>query len=179
MLNRRRLIKAGTIPPPQKFDQSRFGAARGQAIPEFAMVTGLFLLLLFAIVDYGWFFFAQMNIQQAVDDGGRYASTGQESGGSGTRISSIQNVILGEISIPSVNASDIKICSSLSGCNTSSSPNAGAAGGPEDTVTVTLTAPMQALMPLNFLGTFLPSANYTYVATATFKNEPFDPSTTK
>ena len=43
---------------------------------EFAMVLPLFFLILFAIIDYGWILFAQMNIQQAVQDGGRYASTG-------------------------------------------------------------------------------------------------------
>ena len=48
--------------------------------------------MLFAIVDYGWIMFAQMNVQQAVDDAGRYASTGQESS-AGSRISSIINVI--------------------------------------------------------------------------------------
>ncbi len=50
-------------------------------------------------MDYGWIMFAQMNIQQAVDDAGRYASTGQESDSAGSRISSIINVIQTEMKV--------------------------------------------------------------------------------
>jgi Flp pilus assembly protein TadG len=161
---------------PLKPRVSSFGLAEGQTMVEFAMVSALFLLILFAIVDYGWVFFAQMNIQQAVDDGGRYASTGQETA-SGARLTSIQNVILNEISVPGVTASDIKICSALSGCSTTKG-NLAAAGGPLDTVTITVTVPMQFLAPLSFLGWSTPSTGYTITSTATFKNEPFDPGTT-
>ncbi len=114
--------------PPLKIRSSRLGMAKGQTMAEFAGVSLFFFALLFAIIDYGWAFFAKMNIQQAVDDGGRYASTGQETG-SGARITSIQNVILNEISIPGVTASDIVICSDLGGCSTTNG-NLGAAGGP-------------------------------------------------
>ena len=55
--------------------------------------------MLFAIIDYGWIMFAQMNVQQAVDDAGRYASTGQESS-AGNRIQSIINVIQTEMKVP-------------------------------------------------------------------------------
>jgi Flp pilus assembly protein TadG len=155
---------------------SRFGLGKGQAMVEFAMVASLFLLMLFAIVDYGWVFFAQMNIQQAVDDGGRYASTGQETA-AGARITSIENVILNEISVPGVSASDILICSGLGGCS-STKGNLGAAGGPLDTVTITVTVPMQFLAPLHFLGFSTPSTGYTITSTSTFKNEPFSPANT-
>ncbi|MGA6973185.1 MAG: TadE/TadG family type IV pilus assembly protein [Candidatus Binatus sp.] len=150
--------------------------AKGQTMAEFAGVSLFFFALLFAIIDYGWAFFAKMNIQQAVDDGGRYASTGQETG-SGARITSIQNVILNEISIPGVTASDIVICSDLGGCSTTNG-NLGAAGGPLDTVTITMTVPMKLLAPIGFLANLFPSTGYTLVSTSTFKNEPFSPTTT-
>lgn len=56
-----------------KSEASRFGFAKGQSAVEFAMVIAIFLLLVFAVIDYGWVYFAQLNIQQAVDDGGRFA----------------------------------------------------------------------------------------------------------
>src|SRR5271155_4232653 len=143
--NTRKLNQTGPN-PPRKFRASRLGMAKGQTMAEFAGVSLFFFALLFAIIDYGWAFFAKMNIQQAVDDGGRYASTGQETG-SGARISSIDNIILSEISIPGVSASDIKICSALGGCQTGDTgvTDAGAGGGPLDTVTITLTFPMSML----------------------------------
>jgi len=160
-----------------KFSRGKLiGMKKGQAMTEFAMVSLLFFVILFAIVDYGWAFFAKMNIQQAVDDGGRYASTGQETS-SGARLTSIDNVILNEISIPGVTASDIVICSDLGGCSTTSG-NAGAAGGPLDTVTITLTFPMSLLAPVGLLANLFPSLTYTLVSKSTFKNEPFSPTTT-
>jgi Flp pilus assembly protein TadG len=173
--NTRKLNQTGPN-PPRTFWASRLGMAKGQTMAEFAGVSLFFFALLFAIIDYGWAFFAKMNIQQAVDDGGRYASTGQETA-SGARITSIQNVILNEISVPGVTASDIVICSDLGGCSTTSG-NLGAAGGPLDTVTITMTVPMKLLAPIGFLANLFPSTGYTLVSTSTFKNEPFSPTTT-
>jgi Flp pilus assembly protein TadG len=168
---------------PLKADASRLGFASGQSATEFAMVASLFFLLLFGIMDYGWLMFAQMNIQQAVDDGGRYASTGQETS-SGNRIASIQSVVQSEIVVPGVDATTLQICSVPPGSTTSScydpknaSGTAGAAGGPEYTVTVKLVTTLPLMTPL--IGQFFPSAGYTFTASATFLNEPFDPSTTK
>jgi Flp pilus assembly protein TadG len=176
--NRNRLNGTGATECP-KYGRPRLGVAKGQSTVEFAMVSILFFAILFAIVDYGWAFFAKMNIQQAVDDGGRYASTGQETG-SGARISSIDNIILSEISIPGVSASDIKICSALGGCQTGDTgvTDAGAGGGPLDTVTITLTFPMSMLAPVGLLANLFPSLTYTLVSTSTFKNEPFAPTNT-
>jgi Flp pilus assembly protein TadG len=177
--NTRKLNQTGPN-PSRKFRASRLGMAKGQTMAEFAGVSLFFFALLFAIIDYGWAFFAKMNIQQAVDDGGRYASTGQETG-SGARITSIQNVILNEISVPGVTSSEIEICSALGGCDqTNGTPNgnAGAAGGPLDTVTITMTVPMKLLAPVGFLENLFPSTGYTLVSTSTFKNEPFSPTNT-
>jgi Flp pilus assembly protein TadG len=183
--NRRRLDEAGSILIPLKSETSSFGFRKGQTMVEFALVAIPFFLLLFAIVDYGWLFFSQMNIQQAVDDGARYASTGQETG-SGARISSIINVIQSEISVPGVNASNLSICSTPPGGTTAScyqgSPTnptgpADAAGGPQYTVTISLTTTLPLMTPL--IAKLFPTQGYTFTSNATFQNEPFDPSTTK
>jgi len=162
---------------------------------EFAIVSPVFFLLIFAVMNYAWLLFAQMNVQQAVDDGGRYASTGQEMNGTGSRISSIIQRVQNEISVPGVNvAQNISICSVPPGttpagtCSCTSggstlcynsgadSGNTGAAGGPEYIVTLTLTTTLPLMTPL--IGKFFPSAGYTFTASATFMNEPFNPSTT-
>ena len=190
--DQRRLDKPGRVPSP-KPGASGFGWAKGQSMAEFAMVAIPFILLLFAVMEYAWLMFAQMNIQQAVDDGGRYASTGQE-GSAGTRITSIINTIQNEISVPGVNvAQNISICSVPPGttpagtCSCTSggstlcynsgadSGNTGAAGGPGYIVTLTLTTPLP-LIPL--IGQFFSTGGYTFTSSATFLNEPFNPSTT-
>ena len=120
-----------------KSEASRFGFAKGQSAVEFAMVIAIFLLLVFAVIDYGWVYFAQLNIQQAVDDGGRFASTGNHTtvsvAGKPTtlsRIASIEAYIQNEISIPNVTvAGNLKVCDvTTNTCGTD-----GVAGNPEDT----------------------------------------------
>jgi len=144
---------------------------------EFAMTLGLFFMVLFGIIDYGWILFAQMNIQQAVQDGGRYASTGDfktdTSGKSIGRINSIEQTIQNEISIPGVDTTKLQISS----VNSNGVVTNGSAGGPLDVVTLTLVTPLSLLAPLNFFGTFFP-AKYAYTSSATFKNEPFNPANT-
>jgi Flp pilus assembly protein TadG len=157
--------------------------AKGQSSVEFAMVSLLFCLTLFAVIDYGWLTFARMNVQQAIDDAGRYASTGQESGGSGTRISSIISAVQNEVGVAGVDASKLSICSVPPGGTTAScyDPNnssgtAGAAGGPEFTVTIKLVTTLPLFTPL--IGKYFPTG-YTFTSSSTFQNEPFDPSQTK
>ena len=175
---------------------SRFSKSRGQSTVEFAMVALLFFMMLFAMIDYGWIMFAQMNIQQAVDDAGRYASTGQESS-AGNRIQSIINVIQTEMKVP-LSSWNLQICSvppgsTTSSCYTSNNTNPtqgsasnGSAGGPEYTVTISLSANLKTLVPLNFVGPLFghnagmkvfPSG-YSFTSSATFRNEAFNPSST-
>ena len=175
--------RAGSIPSNLKSQALLPGSAKGQSTVEFAMVSLLFFFMLFAVIDYGWLMFAQMNVQQAIDDGGRYASTGQESGGSGTRISSIISNIQSEVSVPGVDVSKLSICSvppggTTAACYDSTNPSgtAGAAGGPQFTVTLKLVTTLPLLTPL--VGRFFP-AGYTFTSSTTFQNEPFDPSQTK
>lgn len=50
---------------------------KGTAIIEFALIAPLFFFLLFAIVDFGVLYWANLTMQYAVREGARYAVTGQ------------------------------------------------------------------------------------------------------
>lgn len=181
MANRRTLDEANGVLAARS-NASKRRLAKGQSAVEFAMVGTLFFLLLFAVLDYGYLFFAQMNVQQAIDDGGRFASTGNHTtvvtGGVPTtlsRLQSIINTIQGEISVPGVNVqSNLVVCSTLGGC--SNSGGSAPAGGPEDTVTLTLTTSMPLFTP--GLSALFSGGAYTFTTSTTFKNEPFNPSET-
>src|ERR1700674_2134342 len=54
----------------------RLPSLSGQTMVEFAIVVPLFFFLILAVLDFGRMFFLQMNVQQAVDEAGRFASTG-------------------------------------------------------------------------------------------------------
>ena len=51
-------------------------AMKGQTMLEFALVAPLFFFLVFALIDYGRLFFVEMDLQNAVEEAGRFASTG-------------------------------------------------------------------------------------------------------
>ena len=153
--------------------------SRGQSSPEFAAVGLLFVALVVAVMNYSWIFFAKMNIQQAIDDGGRFASTGNhlttKTGTTETRTQSIINTIQNEISVPNINvASNLSICSVDGGCNTNG--GSAPAGAPGDTVTLSLTSSLPIWTP--WLAKLFTGGNFTFTASTTFKNEPFNPSET-
>ncbi len=149
------------------------------------MVSLLFFFLLFAVMDYGWIFFAQMNVQQAIDDGGRYASTGNHAtvntGGVITTLSRMQSIIdyiQNEISVPGVNVSNaLVVCDLSGGGGCSNSGGSVPAGNPGDTVQITMqtTVPLTTLM----LAKLFTGGAYTFTASTTFRNEPFPPSQSK
>ncbi|HEY2731765.1 MAG TPA: TadE/TadG family type IV pilus assembly protein [Polyangia bacterium] len=47
----------------------RRATSRGGAAVEFALVLPIFLAVLFAIIDYGWFFYQRFTLAAAVRDG--------------------------------------------------------------------------------------------------------------
>jgi len=157
----------------------RSGLASGQSAAEFAAVSLLVFGLIFAVMDYSWIFFAEMNVQQAVNDGGRFASTGNhlpaKGGGNESRTQSIIDTIQNEISVPNVSVgSNLSICSANGGCNASG--GSAPAGAPGDTVTLSLTTSLPIWTP--WLANLFTGGAYNFTAITTFKNEPFDPSNT-
>ena len=51
-------------------------SCRGQALVEFTLVAMFFFLLAFATIDFSWLLFNQMDMQDAVREAARCASTG-------------------------------------------------------------------------------------------------------
>ena len=150
----------------------RFGALRGQTMMEFVLVAPLYFLLTFAVVDFGRMFFVQMTVQQAVQEAARYASTGQHMadskspGQSLSRVASITQQV--EQSAIGANVTNVQISSAAGG--------AGSAGGPGDTVTVSVTTQLALMTPM--VAKFFPNGLYTFTSSATFKNEPFSQTMT-
>jgi Flp pilus assembly protein TadG len=146
-------------------------SCRGQSLVEFAMVAPLFFLLVFGITDFARLFFTQETLQYAVREAGRYAVTGQHmTQGSNTlsRVASIQQVI--QQNAMGINVSNISI-SSGGLTNT-----VGAAGGPRQTVVVSVTDSLHLITPM--IGRFFPNQTYTFTVSTSFMNEPFNPTQT-
>jgi Flp pilus assembly protein TadG len=162
----------GQVRPKRAFARH---VARGQTFVEFAMVAPIFFFLIFAIFDFGRLFFVQMNVEQAVFEAGRYASTGnhlQDPNNPGqtlSRIASIMQVAQQGATGLGASISSIQVSSQNGG--------AGSAGGPGDTVTVTLTASLPLMTPI--MSRLFPGGAYSFTSSASFKNEPFPPGQTK
>jgi Flp pilus assembly protein TadG len=155
---------------------ARFESQKGQTMAEFAMVAPIFFLLLFAVMDYGRVFFVQMNLQQAVQDAARFASTGNhlpDPKNPTQNLSRIQSIIATvqdeAVGVPGVDPQKLQVSSVLGGSNN--------AGGPGDTVTISLTTDLPLMTPM--IGLLFPNGTYTFISSATFKNEPFDPGKAK
>jgi Flp pilus assembly protein TadG len=61
---------------------------RGQSLVEFAMVVPIFLLLVFAIIDFGRLLMNQVTLTNATREGARIAAVGASSGEVTTRVQS-------------------------------------------------------------------------------------------
>jgi Flp pilus assembly protein TadG len=145
---------------------------------EFALVLPLFVLLAFGVADFGRLFFTQMTVQHAMREAGRFAVTGNhlqnpKTGKDLSRVDSIIQVAENAAMGIKLKKSDIRI-SSLEGGD----KGEGAAGGPGDTVTISITVDLPLITPI-IAQFFSPDGVYTFEARTTFKNEPFSPEQTK
>lgn len=135
---------------------------------EFALIAPLFLLLVCGVIDYGRLFFTQSSLEDAVQEAGRYASTGNSQSGL-TRLQSIEAVLQQAAVGMNVPIQNIQISSFTNGAWVP-----GSAGGPGDTVAITVTMGMKLLTPM--IGHHFPNGIYTFTASTTFQNEPFPTS---
>ena len=150
----------------------------GQAAVEVAFVLPIFLLLTFSIVDFGRLFYTQASLQDAVRQAGRFAVTGQhlaDPGNPGKYLSRVQSIIQTAVAAnPSIQVTDINVSSLAGGPNN--------AGGPGDTVTISLTTKLQMLTP--YVAALFPGSSsddygkYKFTVSVSFKNEPFSPANT-
>src|ERR1043166_377552 len=145
----------------------------GQATVEFALVLPLFVLLAFGIIDFGRLFFAQMSVQHAMREAGRFAVTGNhltDPDKPDHTLSRVDSIIqVAQNAAQGIDVSGVQI-SSLEG----GEHRPGRAGGPGDTVTISITVNLKLITPL--IGQFFsPDGVYTFTASTSFKNEPFPP----
>ncbi len=156
----------------------------GQTLVEFAIAAMVFLLLLFATIDFGYLYYVKVTLQNAVRQAGRYAITGSCSAGTdcfvtGTtdRYHSIIQVALA-YSFGLISASDVSItCLPPPIGRSGGCPGyGGGAGGPGDTVMITATYQWNPVTAL--ISKFFTNGSYTFSVSATFKNEAFPPPAT-
>jgi Flp pilus assembly protein TadG len=154
-----------------KVTQKRDESTRGSVLVEFALVALTFFLLSFALIDFAWLSFSYMNLQDAVREAGRYASTGnhqpdpKKPGAMLDRVDSINQILRKSTQGPNIES--VVISSTAGGV--------GNAGGPGDTVKVTVHGNVPLLTTT--VGQFFGSDNrFHFTVSSTFKNEPFQPS---
>lgn len=163
----RRVSSAG-LPTLLKRNQS----CRGQALVEFSLVAFLFFLLAFATIDFSWMLFNQMNMQDAVREAARYASTGNHivtnpaTGATLSRVASIDQILTQAAVGTQIQSI---LISSVAG-------GVGSAGGPGDTVTVQ--AVCQVPLLTTVLGSLFSGNQFSFTVRASFRNEPFPTSQT-
>jgi hypothetical protein len=135
----------------------------GQALVEFALSALLFLLVVFAVMDFSYFFYVKLTLQNAVRQAGRYAITGQAMSGASRYNSILQTVE--NYSLGIAPAAEITICSASGGCGT--------AGGPSEAITITIAHPYKFITPS--IAAFFKNGSYTITVSSSFNSEPFPP----
>jgi len=151
----------------------RSRSVEGQTIVEFALVFMAFIFLVFGVFDFGHLFFVSLNVENAVQEAARFASTGNhlpDPNNPGKNLSRVDSIIstLQQASL-GANITNIQISSQNGG--------AGSAGGPGDMMTITVTASVPLLTPL--IARLFSQGKYTFTSSVTIKNEPFPASQTK
>lgn len=144
----------------------------GSALTEFALVIPLFLLLVFGVCDFGRLFFVEATLENAVRQAGRYAITGNhqpDPKNPDQNLSRVDSIIqVAQQAAVGIDVTNIQI-SSVNG-------GAGSAGGPGDTVIISLTSNVQLITPV--IAAFFNNGTYTFTVSVRLKNEPFPPSDT-
>lgn len=64
----------------QHIKRTKANRERGQALVETAITLPLLLLLLMGIMEFGWFFYNQMSVENGSREGARYAIVNASSG---------------------------------------------------------------------------------------------------
>lgn len=146
----------------------------GQSMLEFALSAVVFFAMFFAVIDFGFFFFAKVTLQNAVRQAGRYAITGNcGSGGNcfgttGNRLPIIISTVqhFSYFLNPTVTVT----------CISGSCPGyGGGAGGPQDVVQITATYTWYPFVVTKFMPGSIPGGHVNLSVSSIFKNEAFAP----
>jgi Flp pilus assembly protein TadG len=144
----------------------------GTSILEFAFVVPAFLLLLFALIDFSRLFYVQLTLQNAVRQAGRYAITGNhmpDPKHQGQNLSRVNSIIqIAQNAAQGLDVSAIQVSSRGGG--------EGSAGGPGDTVTISLSTNLKLITAP--VAHFFQNGTYTFTVSVSFKNESFPPNNT-
>lgn len=141
----------------------------GGATMEFALVATMLFTVMLGCFEFSSLMYSQITLQNAVRQAGRYAMTGNHlpdpnhAGQTLSRTASITKVA--QQSAMGLDVSNIQISSAQGGTNN--------AGGPGDTVTISLTANLPLMTAL--VGQYFSDGRYTTTVSASFRNEPFPP----
>lgn len=149
-----------------------FMGRRGSAtLVEFALILPLFLLLMFALIDLGRYYWIRETVENAVRQAGRYAVTGQSMTGD-SRVASIQQVAENAMAgLYNPNTTTIAVSSNPVGQSPSSGTN-GFAGYGGENVTIKISATVGFFTP-GIARYFGPNGSNTLVESVTFRNESF------
>jgi Flp pilus assembly protein TadG len=130
----------------------------------------MFFMLLCGVMDFSHLFYAEMTVQNALRQAGRFATTGNhlaDPNNAGNNLSRVGSIILtAQQAAPGFNFNNINISSASGG--------AGSAGGPGDIVTISLSSGVPMLTPI-IAPFFPPNGTYNFTVSVSFKNEPFPP----
>jgi len=151
--------------------------SRGASAVEFALIMPLFFLLLFGIVDFGWYFFNQHTIQYATREGTRLALVGgtvkDVDNNDLSRVDSIVKTIKDNAAV-AVNPADLRISIYPVGADYSDPPNWSTtlnAGSGGDYMRVRVLYTYNFFTPL--IGDFFPSGMKEMRAESLYRNENF------
>lgn len=146
-------------------------AERGMELVELTILLPVFLLLMFATIDFSRLVFTQTTLQHAMREGGRFGVTGDrlpdpdDPKSMQSRIDSIRNVVNKAATGVNVDPAGISISSARGGASN--------AGGPGDTLTISMNYRFVFVTPL--VGQFFDDGAYTIRVSTSFRNEPFPP----
>lgn len=150
----------------------QFADTSGNAITEFAFVLPLFVMMMCATLDMARLFFTETTLQNAVRAGGRYAITGNhqpDPNNPGQNLSRVNSIIaVAQQAAMGMNVSNLQISSAVGG--------SGSAGGPGDTVTLSLSNNVQLITPI--IAQFFNHGQFPLTVSVSFLNEPFPPNLT-
>lgn len=151
-----------------------FGKRRsetGQAVVEFTLGFILFYMILMAIAEFSHLLYTKINLQHAVSEAGRYMITGQGLDLTGNdpngRLKQVQNKFCNNLIATGLSCQNVGSHFAVSCAGgTCSAP----AGGPEQTVTLTVTYEKPWF---SGLFNYLVPTPATLVAKTTWKNEKY------
>jgi Flp pilus assembly protein TadG len=149
-----------------------FMERRGEGLVEFSLVLPMFLLLMFAMIDLGRYYWIRETVENAIRQAGRYAVTGQSMTNM-TRVASIQQVA--KNATVGLNPNNTTYTVSSAPPDSLGAFTSGSAGNPGDFVKVDITTTLGFFTP-GIARYFGPNGSNTLNMSVIFRSENFLPN---